>query len=180
MFRKINYKFIIYFANSIWIHYHFWEFYMNTLFFTRSHYEFIFFIAYWVQIHVMFREFTIDFANVPLSSKNSLSSRIHYHYLFWLWIYYLFRKFTFLFANSLSFSRLNYKFTFFFKEFTIYFANQVRILVVVSRIFYKFTLFFANILRIHYFLLGIHYEITIPLVVSLYRFEFIICSANLI
>ena len=135
--------------------------------------------------------------------KSLYISRIQYEFALYftnkLWIYYLFHGFT---MNLLSFARINYDCTIFwriqwiFYEYTVFIANLIRIIRVFRDItsyslwnynfLREFTLNSLSILRIHYLwrdftinsfgVSRIHYESTINftnMICVLYTHEYI-------
>ena len=159
IFPRNHYRFTIYFAISIWIHYLIPEITMNTLFFSRNE----------IWIHNLLRNLTL----------NSLSSfRNHYQYniylqnQFWfticfaisLWIHSIF-------SNSLSVLRIHLESTILFKPLWFWYEITMKSLWIhyllhaftknsssFSRMHYLFrkssmnSLFFPNSLWIHYLL----------------------------
>ena len=161
IYLRIQYKFTIFDATSLWIHCLFRECTMNLRSYSRSYYEFIIYFAKVLWTHDLFRQFTINSLSFRECTMKSLSilrnhfsiSRIQY-------------ELTLCFVNSLYFLRRHY-------ELTICFANSVLINLLfrelimnspsisrihydftmnslgVSRIYYEFTIFFAKLLWIY-------------------------------
>ena len=144
-------------TNSLWIHYWFREFTLNSLSYSRNQYKItIFFaISLWIysifRIQYLFCEFTLN----PRSFSNHYDfdmKSLWNHYAFTIFftfslrIHHLFRECTICFANSLWFHYLLRDFSLnslFFPEFTF---NSLS----ASRFQYEFTISFANSPWIHF------------------------------
>ena len=146
------YEFIIFFANSLWIHYSLFVLQIDfestifyILFISRIHYNFTIFLSNELSFSRIHYEFTIYFVN---SLWMLFWYRIFtFHPLFFLenslWVHWLLRD---IIIKALS-----------FREYTIYSLS-------FSRNHYTSTIFFANLLWIHNLFLKscfrIHYEST--------------------
>ena len=113
------YKSTISFAISLWIHYLFREFILNSLFFSQNH-----------------DEFTILFPKLLW---------MHYFFAKSIWIYYFLRDFTenssFFFAYSLSVSRIHLESTFLWIDYLI--RESTLIKLFFTRYLSKFTICFT-------------------------------------
>ena len=155
------------FAILLWIHFQFRELNINPNSFWRIHYDF----AIESRIYYEFNIFSADLRWIKYYFRefnlNSLSIREYTLNL--LRIYYLFGGFT---TNSPSFSRINYKFTFYFpnKQWIYFlFLENAMYFLPVSRIYSEYTWYFANSLWLYHLYRKcticpwIHYEFTMNL-----------------
>ena len=153
----------LFFREFIWTHYLFQEFTMNLHSFSCNHYEFCVCFAKSLWIHYFFQETTMN--------SMSIFSRIHVNSLSFSLIV---REHTF---DSLSFLPVNF-------EFTKFFVKSLWIQYVFS--VFTSIIFYANQLRIHNFspkLPYIHFDFTICLtnilIISIFG-DFTICSTNIL
>ena len=180
-FERIHYRFTIYLANLLWIHYLLREFTgdslidreftLNLLSFSWIQYVPIICFANLLWIHYLLREFTRDpFICRVLTLNLLFLSRIHSQFIIFvanpLSIHYLFREFS---MDPLIFSRIHFEFTisFAYTRWIHYVIRQFATLSVSRSIHYyffrKFTLYLlsfreitmdpSSVLWIHYLFL---------------------------
>ena len=124
-YQRIHFRFIICYANSLFIHYHFREFTLNSKF---------------------SREFTMNSLSVI---------RIHYRFITFfansLWFHYHFRKRN---MNWLSVKRNHFEFAIYFANILLnhYLSCEfIMNLLFFSRKYCEFTICFLNLVWTHYF-----------------------------